>query len=152
MRVVIKGFNYTEVITTNKKYPNQESVQFWQLKKRRQLKDTGVWKNGKLISATPDRMLKFRDNSLEKRWETERWLEENQNLNFYQWKEIEQFIEANKKQLAVTIENQLKTLNEKLLLPMKNITYKKKRKILKTIIQDAFKLVKTGSQATYWGK
>jgi len=59
MRAVIKGLNYTEVITWKKDDPSGvQTIQFWKLKKQRKRKDVGIWKNGKLISATPDLLLK----------------------------------------------------------------------------------------------
>jgi len=50
MRVVIKGLNYTNVIT-HRKGAYLETVRFWRLKKNRKPSECGVWKDGKKIKS-----------------------------------------------------------------------------------------------------
>ena len=53
MRKVIKGTQFTEVIT-HKKGEFQETVQHWTLKKLRPVKECGVWIDGKQVKAFTD--------------------------------------------------------------------------------------------------
>ena len=49
MKVVVKGLNYTEIITTSKN-SSKETVQFYALEKLRKKEDCGVWRDGKKIT------------------------------------------------------------------------------------------------------
>lgn len=53
MRKVIKGIQFTQVIT-HKKGEFQETVQHWILKKPRPIEECGVWLDGKQVVAFTD--------------------------------------------------------------------------------------------------
>ena len=48
MRTVIKGLNYTEVVT-HRKGDFLETVQHWSLRKPRELGECGVWRDGRKV-------------------------------------------------------------------------------------------------------
>jgi len=48
LRTVIKGLNYTEVVT-HRKGDFLETVQHWSLRKPRELGECGVWRDGRKV-------------------------------------------------------------------------------------------------------